>query len=442
MSTIYRNAKLTNVTQTELGYLSGATGNIQDQLDEISSGSASMGLKNVTTGPSNGMIACAYNGSNQFVGVGNNETWYSSDGKSWTEGSIPAGLGTCLFFGNGVYVAGGASGAIASSANGTSFTARTAGGGYSGGFNDGAYGASVYVLVGDTGGIQSSPDGTTWTARTAGGGSTAFWRACDFNNSLFVICGDGGEIQTSPDGITWTARTADGGSTADWYDVFWDGTVWHIIASNGEHQTSPDGTTWTAQSDNDFLLGSSSTNVVSMGGFYFIMNGSAYMTTSAANFWVRQNDSPITNNPVERRGAAASSSIVVFGAKYYIEYPKRYMVVGSGTDYSLTNSLAAVNFGGVDPSVTIVPGISTTWTATVEASFTGCTAGDVLSFKIGGGAHGTQVFRTTAPTSGQYAVVFSRKIEASSGSTISLSAYNETAARGSIVSTETKFLLE
>jgi hypothetical protein len=67
-----------------------------------------------------------------------------------------------------------------------------------------ASGAGVYVWVGRAGAIASSTDGSTWTARTST--TSRNLTAITFAFNRFVAVGDGGTLLTSPDGVLWTAQ--------------------------------------------------------------------------------------------------------------------------------------------------------------------------------------------------------------------------------------------
>jgi len=110
-----------------------------------------------------------------------------------------------------LYLAGtdaGTTGALASSPDGTTWTARASADSLtlgSGGYSVST--ASVIVLaVGAF--IQTSTNGTTWTARTEANAGIMFGVAVDNNGLFAVVSGTGGnpKIQTSSDGTTWTDR--------------------------------------------------------------------------------------------------------------------------------------------------------------------------------------------------------------------------------------------
>ena len=168
---------------------------------------------------------------------------------SWTAQTAGGGYSgpiTGATYGNGLFVIVGNGGEIQTSPDAVTWTPRTAGGSYAGAFTGATYGNGLFVIVGSGGEIQTSPDGTTWTARTADGSYAGIFRAAAYGNSLFTIVGDSGEIQTSPDGTTWTARTAAGGYSAAFLGATYGNGLFVIVGTTGEIQTSPDGTTWTA----------------------------------------------------------------------------------------------------------------------------------------------------------------------------------------------------
>jgi len=117
----------------------------------------------------------------------------------------------------------------------------------------------LFAAVGNTGvagAIQTSPDGVTWTARTVPGSIVSLrdvvWSE---DLGLFVAVGGvatNGYVATSPDGVTWTARTPVAGH--GWIDIAWSSSLGLFVAvsdnpvSTAAVQTSPDGITWTTRS--------------------------------------------------------------------------------------------------------------------------------------------------------------------------------------------------
>lgn len=109
---------------------------------------------------------------------------------------------------------------------------------------------SLWVAAGASGAISTSPDGTTWTTRTtpaawilnSGGAKRVVW-----NGSLFVILplNTYSKFLTSPDGVTWTERTV---TSATWTGLAYSPTdgIWMACATTtGAVWKSTNGTAWT-----------------------------------------------------------------------------------------------------------------------------------------------------------------------------------------------------
>lgn len=112
-----------------------------------------------------------------------------------------------------------------------------------------AHNGDIWVAVGfGATAIATSADGRNWTARTAplGHGASVAW-----NGELWVVVGTDdnfrGQILTSPDGINWTARSS---PITDFVnDVAWNGATWIAVGSSssgGEPHLaiSEDGIEW------------------------------------------------------------------------------------------------------------------------------------------------------------------------------------------------------
>lgn len=144
----------------------------------------------------------------------------------------------------------GASGSIGTSIDGTTWTAHTAAGGYSGQFNGAYVDQDGAVIVGANGEIQTSPTGATWTHRATGGGFSGSLYAVTRSGTTgyYVAVGANGEIQISTDGgVTWSHQTADFAYSGQFrgaaYSAEFDRFI--IVGADGEIQTSPNATTWT-----------------------------------------------------------------------------------------------------------------------------------------------------------------------------------------------------
>lgn len=220
-----------------------------------------------------------------------------------------SGYFNAITYGNGLFVAVGSNGVIQTSPDGVTWTARTAGGGYTGIFRSVVWveDLGLFVAVGDAGGPQTSPDGVTWTQRSfnsilgartvvygdgllvaaSSSGSEVevstdgiTWTnhalttpivgpAGAFGGGVFVLVGISGAIRSSDDGINWTARTADGGFTGNFTGVAYGHGLFVAVGTGGEIQTSPDGVTWTRRQSG--LGASFSADSVALCGPYFVV---------------------------------------------------------------------------------------------------------------------------------------------------------------------------
>jgi hypothetical protein len=180
------------------------------------------------------------------VAYGTATSAVSSDGISWTAGTLPVSANWFAIANNGT--------TYCTVANGTSIAATS---------NDGltwvqrvlpvsaywysiVWNGSVFcAIAGASSSIAAtSPDGITWTQRTLP--ATAYWRAMAWNGTVFCAVSNTGSniAATSPDGITWTQRTLP--ASGNWAQIIWNGTVFCATTdSSTVCATSPDGITWT-----------------------------------------------------------------------------------------------------------------------------------------------------------------------------------------------------
>ena len=200
-------------------------------------------------------------------------------GHHWSVASLPSASWQAVAYANGLFVAGGSDGVLATSPDGATWTRRdtssaeewssiaySSAGGWlalddlSNGLlasTDGVtwapkalpaaaageiisrliYDNGVFVMLGYSGGTVASADGTTWTKSSV----TGIYIAS--GNGLFVVARTDGQLVWSTDGVTWTAASQPSGVTAQRIG-FLNG---RFVATNGTQVlTSADGKTFTA----------------------------------------------------------------------------------------------------------------------------------------------------------------------------------------------------
>ena len=73
-------------------------------------------------------------------------------------------------------------------------------------------GAGLWVAAGASGRLATSPDGATWTQQTSSFGTYDIG-AVAHDGTQWVAAGASGKLATSPDGATWTPQTSSFGTT-------------------------------------------------------------------------------------------------------------------------------------------------------------------------------------------------------------------------------------
>jgi frataxin-like iron-binding protein CyaY len=205
----------------------------------------------------------AWNGTNQFVAVGQgtNVIAYSANGQSWT--GIAASAATFTTSGNGIvwdsaaslWVASGSGGVntFLTSPDGINWTPRLFSPGVDGTARGVAYSPALsqWIMVGSGNhSISTSSDGSTWSGVTlktifSTSGYGIVWAS---SLNIWVAGGSGtNTIATSSDGINWTPRTST--FTGQVNGIFWNGALF-VAAGSGTYSiaSSPDGIIWTGRS--------------------------------------------------------------------------------------------------------------------------------------------------------------------------------------------------
>jgi hypothetical protein len=152
--------------------------------------------------------------------------------------------------------------------------------------------------------------------------------------------------------------------------------------------------------------------------------------TSAVAFWS-------ASGVWQYRTSAASEGA---GQTNYV-HNRAEQVTGSGTDYTLTNATARVDFGTTDPQVTLPT--AGTYLITAEVAVTnGATATDNYQAKFYNSTDAAEVAGSprevgAAAASQKLVIPLSAIVTVTASKTIQLYAHNTVAARGTIVSTQT-----
>ena len=188
---------------------------------------------------------------------------------SWTEktptGTIYAGAITDPYLSTVIAFVVGSGGQIYTTEDDTTWTSRSAAGGYNKVFYGAAlaYGGGVggdeyyLIAVGEDGEVETSAnEGLTWTKRTQANAYADNFRAVAYGivgtTHRVVAVGETGEIEYSDDGVTWTQATPAGAYAGTFYGIAFGPVnpelnteaAWVAVGSANEIQWSSDGITW------------------------------------------------------------------------------------------------------------------------------------------------------------------------------------------------------
>ncbi|MEJ8305054.1 X2-like carbohydrate binding domain-containing protein [Saccharibacillus sacchari] len=198
-------------------------------------------------------------------------------------------------YGNQVYVAVGAQGALIKSSDADHWQTvkRQTDSTYTGvsdsknfSFNGVEYANGLFVAVGTNGVILTSPDGDNWSQRSSG--TSDFLRTVDYltfnGNGAFYVTSTG-KYLTSTNGIDWTAVTPTGVGSSDYLmqaTVGNNGTRLAFASDQGKVYSSTNGTTWTsAIPKNERGFGAIGMNFFQwLNDRYFAIDISGYIWTS------------------------------------------------------------------------------------------------------------------------------------------------------------------
>ena len=270
----------------------------------------------------NTLNAVVYNGTNQYVAVGDfgtvmtsvdSYTWVngisgttkalndviwngtaylavgdvgtvlkSADGLTWVASNISTVLKVTSVVWNGTqYVAVGSLGRVWTSVDGITWLENNLP--TSSGLNDIIWTGAQFVIVGQSGVVYTSTNATTWTLQTTP--STSLFTAVAWNGALYVAVGTGSATMSSPDGVTWTSILVTTSNLHLW-SVAWDGAQFVAGSNGGRFFTSADGNWGAALSiagDNAFQ----SNGIHSaLGGLVAVGAGGRVYTSLDATNWI------------------------------------------------------------------------------------------------------------------------------------------------------------
>jgi photosystem II stability/assembly factor-like uncharacterized protein len=111
-----------------------------------------------------------------------------------------------------------------------------------------AYGRGIFVVTGTLGKIATSPDGTNWTARDSKINNHI--KAIAYGDGTFVAVGDKGNLIRSTDGTNWTKGEFQNGAANPFHTIYniayGDGTFVAVGKQGKMAYSSNGGATWTA----------------------------------------------------------------------------------------------------------------------------------------------------------------------------------------------------
>jgi len=255
--------------------------------------------------------------------------------RKWTVTAAPGIVGNIymLEYLNGIYLAGNASGKIATSTDGLTWTTRNSL--LTSTVNAAAYGNSQYLLVGDNGYMRASTDAVTWVSRTSYGSDQ---KAVAFGNGVFCSGGAGGTMATSTDGVTWTSRNSQFASQPI-NQIIYAESIFVAIGDGAKISTSTDGTTWTARTAPNFT--SENINGLTYDGTnFYIFGESAKIAMSTDGITWTTRTSPISST-FTFYSAASTNGTIIAG---YNNATNSVNIIGStdGVTWTTRNS----NLGG------------------------------------------------------------------------------------------------
>lgn len=241
-----------------------------------------------TTFGTTAVNSIAYDGSLRLVAVGNSGKIAYSDnsGFNWTQVGSPFQESNiyAISYGNGIFIAGGSAGKIATSSNGIDWFIQDSG------FGAGAIlgvsyveSSGVWIIAGANGKLATSTDTVNWTLRSSSFGITFINSVRSLENSVIAV-GYDGKLATSTDGITWTQR-ASSFVTSTIFDTAYSSNeaVYIAVGDSGKVAFSSDSISW-SQIFPQSSFGASSIRAISTTDETYVAAGSAGKVGTAIDF--------------------------------------------------------------------------------------------------------------------------------------------------------------
>ena len=213
-----------------------------------------------------------------------------------------------------------------------------------------AWGNNVFVAVGAGGKIAHSADGKNWTAAS----NTTFTGAINcvaWGNGKFIAGGEGGRLASSPDGASWAAVASSGFNNNDINGIAWGADKWVAVGRNRMAYSNADGTSWTGMDSNtpfNFVQGSPNLRDVAYGGAgadKFVLVGAAGGQGHGASLAYSANGINWTARDMEDLAGDAITGVcfgngAVGGSKFVANTLSSILYSTNGTDWNDVEGLS------------------------------------------------------------------------------------------------------
>ena len=186
-----------------------------------------------------------------------------------------------------------------------------------------AFGNGIFVAFGYNGGIATSPDGINWTDRSLG--TTRLVRGA-FGNGVFVA-GTDSLLYTSVDGVTWTQRTTPWSPDGTRH-VYFGRDLFVLATTRNTIATSSDGINWTER------------NVGARGNLYNGYFGNGRYFFREGDFGLAPANTLTSTDGItwNRLGGVRNVAVGAFGRGVFLDtqnVENSIAVSTNGTDWSL-----------------------------------------------------------------------------------------------------------